>query len=239
MIFPLLDSVDLRVLWLVWAWFSTFILLLIISPALPRKLWMWVGGTIVTIVFGLWGAESLLGHVYPLTGLTERHTVLTKHAIRAYQRLTDQDGDGVSAHFGGQDCADDDATVTPGRLDLPNDGIDQNCTGSDFSDRQLDAPVTLTPRGLKGDRPNVILLTIDALRYDRLLEDMPFLKRLGEESLFFTNAYSHGASTYWSLASLLTSKHSRLIMGRDKPRCLRKHSFRGAPAKWMDNSFIR
>ena len=112
-IFPLLDSVDLRVLWLVWAWFSTFILLLIISPALPRKLWMWVGGTIVTIVFGLWGAESLLGHVYPLTGLTERHTVLTKHAIRAYQRLTDQDGDGVSAHFGGQDCADDDATVTP------------------------------------------------------------------------------------------------------------------------------
>ena len=181
-IFPLLDSVDLRVLWLVWAWFSTFILLLIISPALPRKLWMWVGGTIVTIVFGLWGAESLLGHVYPLTGLTERHTVLTKHAIRAYQRLTDQDGDGVSAILEGKTVLMM-TTVTPGRLDLPNDGIDQNCTGSDFSDRQLDAPVTLTPRGLKGDRPNVILLTIDALRYDRLLEDMPFLKRLGEESL--------------------------------------------------------
>jgi hypothetical protein len=62
--------------------------------------------------------------VYPLSGQVARHTVLTKYVLNQYQRLTDQDGDGVSAAFGGRDCNDADAGITPGRLDIPGDGID-------------------------------------------------------------------------------------------------------------------
>ena len=45
--------------------------------------------------------------------------------------LTDHDGDGFSARFGGGDCDDTRADVYPGADDIPGDGIDQNCEGGD------------------------------------------------------------------------------------------------------------
>ncbi|MEZ4237567.1 MAG: MopE-related protein [Myxococcota bacterium] len=42
----------------------------------------------------------------------------------------DQDGDGYDAiELGGTDCDDDDATVHPGAVDLPYDGVDAACDG--------------------------------------------------------------------------------------------------------------
>ena len=87
---------------------------------------MWVGGTIVTIVFGLWGAESLLGRlsVDGIDRAAHGFDQARDTGISTFNRSGWRWGLGS---LGGQDCADDDATVTPGRLDLPNDGIDQNC----------------------------------------------------------------------------------------------------------------
>ena len=45
--------------------------------------------------------------------------------------LTDHDGDGFSARFGGGDCDDRRADVYPGAEDVPGDGVDQNCEGGD------------------------------------------------------------------------------------------------------------
>ena len=89
-------------------------------------------------------------------------------------------------------------------------------------------------------QPHVILLTIDALRYDRLSEDMPFLDSLAKESLNFAHAYSHGASTYWSVASMMTSKlPSRLHMGRDQTPTQRNTPNRSFVETWLANEFIR
>jgi hypothetical protein len=42
---------------------------------------------------------------------------------------TDADGDGVT--IGEGDCNDTDPDVYPGAYDTPDDGIDQDCSGSD------------------------------------------------------------------------------------------------------------
>jgi choline-sulfatase len=214
---PLLSSVDLRFLWLMWVWVAGLCLLNLYAPPVPKRSGMWFVGLLVTLALCVVGAAQLLDRVYPLSGQLTRHTVLTKHILHQYQRLSDQDDDGVASTFGGRDCDDGNSSVAPGRLDVPGDGIDQNCTGSDFVEVATPVSLSIPPTPLSDTRPNVILLTIDALRYDRVAVDMPFLKSLSEQSINFNHAYSHGASTYWSIASLLTSKlPSRLIMGRDQ-----------------------
>jgi hypothetical protein len=47
-------------------------------------------------------------------------------------RRPDEDGDGYAATAaGGSDCNDDNAAINPGAIDIPHDGVDQNCDGHD------------------------------------------------------------------------------------------------------------
>ena len=56
----------------------------------------------------------------------------------------DADGDGFAADV---DCNDNDASINPGATDIPNDGIDQNCDGSDLVVGDGEVRVTLTWEG--------------------------------------------------------------------------------------------
>lgn len=152
------------------------------------------------------------------TRLTIDRDTLVAGAITArLGKFGDRDGDGVPRLFAGGDCNDDDAKIRPGVYDRPGDGVDQNCTGADLdldADplQRPDHPSPIAPRD-----HNVLLLTIDALRYDVVARNMPRLQALADEGVDFRNAYSHGAATYWSIPALLASTMpSRLHMGRDQ-----------------------
>jgi arylsulfatase A-like enzyme len=63
------------------------------------------------------------------------------------------------------------------------------------------------------DKPNVVLIVLDALRRDRLScygherETSPHIDRLADEGVLFLRAYSHGPRTVYSMPSLFTSQY--------------------------------
>ena len=73
---------------------------------------------------------------------------------------------------------------------------------------------------LPPERPNIILVVIDALRRDHLgiygydKPTSPFMNSLAEEGLVFDRAYSHGSQTFNSTASLMTSRYFPYVVPR-------------------------
>ncbi len=68
------------------------------------------------------------------------------------------------------------------------------------------------------ERPNIILLTIDALRPDHL-GFAPNIGKLASESIVFNNAFSVGPTTPYSFPSILTSTYPLDFQG---PKCIEK-----------------
>ena len=164
-----------------------------------------------------WSA-SALGRDQQRLVMLGRDTLLAGRAADAFRRLADRDGDGVPRLFGGADCNDDDPAIRPGVYDQPGDGVDQNCTGADLvlADDPLRARAHSKPVGER-QRWNVVLITIDALRADAVEPLMPKLSAFSAQTIDFRQAYAHGAATYWTLASLITSKMpSRIEFGGDQ-----------------------
>jgi choline-sulfatase len=158
------------------------------------------------------------------------------------RRLTDHDGDGFSARFGGGDCDDTRADVYPGAEDIPGDGIDQDCEGGDAKpatagsknasssrvpnpagDAAPLAPIEARADGFKG---NILIVTIDAFRGDRLgvagygrppgHSLTPTLDALARRGAYFRRVWSQAPNTPRSFPSIVTGRYPTDI-AFDKP----------------------
>jgi arylsulfatase A-like enzyme len=143
-----------------------------------------------------------------------------RFALSVARRLTDHDGDGFSARFGGGDCDDHDATIFPGAEDVPGDGIDQNCEGGDAK-AAGEAPVAapVRPTGPAFWKGNILIVTIDAFRADRVggagyrrpagadgRSLTPTLDALAARGAYFRRVWSQAPNTPRSFPSILTSR---------------------------------
>lgn len=76
------------------------------------------------------------------------------------ERGIDADGDGFAASPEGEDCDDDRLTIYPGAYEIPLNGVDENCDGSDLTGvEQLVFP--LSPEAVPHEAPDIAHGSID------------------------------------------------------------------------------
>ena len=151
------------------------------------------------------------------------HGVESRHLARGARTLIDLDRDGSSAILGGGDCDDLDGARHVGAADVPGNGQDEDCDGTDavpppppVEDTARTAsltawradPAVVAQRARLRDA-SLILISVDALRADHVTAGdptVPRLDRLLRESVFFTHGLSPAAGTDVSMATVTTGR---------------------------------
>ncbi len=132
-----------------------------------------------------------------------------------FQDATDWDGDGYSGFLGGNDCAPNNPKINPGAKEIIGNNQDENCDGKDgFTYRRPTIGSRTLPASFQKDW-NVLLITVDTLRYDKmsfggnkkrnLTPNINELLAARGISFNFANAPSPG--TMGTMPALLTSKY--------------------------------
>jgi arylsulfatase A-like enzyme len=138
--------------------------------------------------------------------------IATQGALNALRAALDRDGDGHPRWISGGDCRDDDPEVHPGAADWPGDGIDADCDGRDDSVELPRARRFVAVPATVFARPNVLLLTVDAMRADHLgaygyaRPTSPAIDALARESVRFDRAFSNAPSTRLSMPTIATGR---------------------------------
>ena len=148
----------------------------------------------------------------------EREAPLGKIALSALRKRSDHDHDGYAKNFGGGDCDDRDPRRNPGAVDIPGNGIDEDCSGSDeplvaVAPPPAPAEVTGAARKTLPEHLNVVLISIDTLRHDMGAAGYarpvtPNLDKLAQDSVVFDRAYSLASYTAKSVGPFLLGKYS-------------------------------
>jgi arylsulfatase A-like enzyme len=145
-----------------------------------------------------------------------------------YRGLSDVDGDDSSSLFGGPDCAPFDAAIGPHAAEIAGNGIDENCIAGDhmfseeFSDHELINTKSFSqpPEGFP-KRPDLVLITVDALRADNVgvygynRDTTPEIDRYARQGVVFDKAYAQGPGTTSSMPSMFTGKFSDQLKYKD------------------------
>ncbi len=155
------------------------------------------------------------------TALTDA-TVGAHFLVRVGRALRDSDGDGYSAFLGGPDCDDSNAAVNPDAVEIPGNGLDDNCVGGDRAPRAAHSASSAAPGPAAQAAPelgfhgNVVFVFIDTLRADRLGANgyrrddkslTPRLDQLVGQSVYFSRTYSQAPNTPREAPSMLTSRY--------------------------------
>jgi arylsulfatase A-like enzyme len=136
---------------------------------------------------------------------------------------TDFDGDGSSSLLGGRDCKPFDAAFAPCRFDVPENGLDEDCSGTDARLPREEPRRPYSVPNRRGD--NVVWLSIDALRPDHIgaygysRRTTPNIDSLATSGFRFSSAHAQATGTWDSVPSMLTGRYPHsLPRDYDDPR---------------------
>lgn len=172
---------------------------------------------------------------------TQRRRGLAPTLLLALDRLGDVDGDGASALYGGGDCAPLDARRGAHAFEIPNNGLDEDCSGLD-ADAHRAPLVRATGRRYEGlkrrpssRRPHILLVTTDALSFAHTglggyaRPVTPRLDAWARRATTFTRAYSTSSSTANAIPALHTGKLAPAVPALLPPQNQERPGGRSAP----------
>ncbi len=173
-----------------------------------------LGGTALALaVIAVAGAR--LGRDQASFSTILQHSAVVRHLIGPLERVVDRDHDGFGRWFGGGDCDDTNAGVHPGALDLPENGLDENCSGNDARRASHQAAIDSAKGAPKFEgAASILFLSIDAVRPDHTSlhgygrPTTPNLARFAERATRFTSAYATSTQSVRSLISIFTGRHA-------------------------------
>ncbi len=143
-------------------------------------------------------------------------TVLFYEPLRS---AADLDGDGFTQLWEGRDCNEDDPSVHDRALDVPGNGVDENCDGEDAASDLVALDLGPNdPFPYADAKPyNVVVIVLDAVRADHVRsfgyarDTTPNLDQLVQQSLAFSQAYSQYPSTGGSIPSILAGRYPHML----------------------------
>jgi len=203
---------------------STFLVSMACAAAVVRAMRSLLAATVFSaVVVGLFlagGAASVLLQTGDSTALRYfKSSRTTGLAFGVFVKLLDSDHDGFIHAFGGGDCAPDDPSTFPAALDVPGNGVDEDCDGHDVTPAAIETPRWDFPVSTRFPkiRIPVFLITMDAVSWYHLSmngyerDTTPNLDLLSEDCVVFDLAFSQGPSTRLSFAAAFTSQYDTQI----------------------------
>lgn len=191
----------------------------LVAHAIQRR---WAGRTVqrrtlVAVLLAQLACISIATRSEPARKIVASRALATQLSLSALRSALDWDGDGHARWVPGGDCRDDDPQIHPGAMDWPGDGVDSDCNGDDehVSVPQRRAFVVV-PDAIPA-RPNVLLITVDALRADHVgaygytRPTTPALDALARESALFERAFANAPSTRLSMPAIATGRWAPAI----------------------------
>ncbi|MGB0646068.1 MAG: sulfatase-like hydrolase/transferase [Bradymonadia bacterium] len=164
----------------------------------------------------LWQADNW-GEIHHHPSAEQSMGYLGLSLLRHY---ADRDGDGHAGAFGGRDCDDRNARVGPHAIEIPGDGIDNNCRDGDAAPTSKLKQGPPTPRATAdAETPqfNVVFVLIDTVRASHLSlygyhrATSPNLDRWATQATVFERAYAQAPNTPRSIPSILTGRYPSRI----------------------------